>query len=140
MLLDTAARMFEQEAASKGIELRVRYLPASCDLPPLVLMRILTNLLSNAIKHCDHGRILLSARRRGENLLLELRDTGIGMDAETLARVQLAYQKGADSSGEGLGLAICHQLADAHGIDFEIASHPGRGTCCRLRIPAIFAN
>ncbi|VAV93948.1 hypothetical protein MNBD_ALPHA04-115, partial [hydrothermal vent metagenome] len=97
-------------------------------VPPLALMRIISNLVSNAIKYTDSGKVLLGARRRGNGFVIEIWDSGRGMSEEEIVRFQSAYQKGDVSEGEGLGLAICYDLARQHGLRLEVASNPGRGT------------
>jgi len=136
LIIDTAQRMFADEAAAKGIQLRAVTCTARISLTPMVIMRIYTNLVSNAVKHCNQGRIILGARRRPGGVLLQVIDTGNGMSAQQLESVMQAYQKGPDSQGSGLGLAICRQLAEEHGLGFEIASTPGVGTRCCLTIPS----
>lgn len=135
LVLDTAARMFADEAANKGLGFRCRSCSVHIRQPPLVLMRLVTNLLSNAIKHTDSGTVLLGARRNDTALEIQVLDTGKGMTPEKLEQLSRAYEKGPESSGEGLGLAICRQLAEQHGMSLLLDSQPGRGTCCRIRIP-----
>ena len=137
LVLDTAARMFCDEATDKGLRFRSHGSSVFIDRPPLILMRIVTNLVSNAVKHTASGTILLGARRRPQGLEIQVLDSGSGMDAEQLARLSQAYEKGPESSGEGLGMAICFQLAEQHGMRLDIESHPGRGTCCRIHIPRV---
>ena len=135
LVLDTAARMFSDEAKHKGLQFRNRSCSLNIRQPPLVVMRLVTNLLSNAVKHTDAGRVLLGVRRRVGALEIQILDTGKGMTAEQLQHLTQAYEKGPDSSGEGLGLAICRQLAEQHGMSLQLQSSPGHGTCCNIHIP-----
>ncbi len=137
LIIDTAQRMFADEAAARGIQLRAVACTALISLTPMVIMRIYTNLVSNAVKHCEKGRIILGARRRTGKVQLQVIDSGPGMSPQQLASVMQAYQKGPDSQGSGLGLAICRQLAEEHGLGFEIDSTPGVGTRCCLTIPSV---
>jgi signal transduction histidine kinase len=137
LVLDTTARMFSDEAAARGLRFRSRGSRVLIDRPPLILMRIVTNLVSNAVKHTASGTILLGARRRPQGLEIQVLDSGPGMDAEQLARLSQAYEKGPESGGEGLGMAICFQLAEQHGMRLDIQSSPGQGTCCRIHIPRV---
>ncbi|WP_416358985.1 ATP-binding protein [Antarctobacter sp.] len=61
-------------------------------------------------------------------------DTGSGMRPENLVRNRQAWQSGADGTGHGLGLVICHQLAAQNGLDLTGVSHSGRGTVFSLRM------
>ncbi len=93
--------------------------------PPRVLGVILRNLLGNAVRFTDvgHIRIRLLADR------VEVEDTGIGMDAATLARAfEPFYRIDATATGAGLGLSIAQRLGDRCGWPLELASKPGQGT------------
>ncbi|QDC10664.1 hypothetical protein FHY55_16120 [Oceanicola sp. D3] len=129
--LGTVRQMFEGEAASKGVLLRVAESSAEVTVPPLALMRIVTNLVSNAIKYTTEGRVVVGVRRGG-GLRLVVADTGQGMSAAEVAQFSEAYAKGAASTGHGLGLSVCFELARANGLRLEVRSEPGRGTCFTL--------
>lgn len=131
--LGTVAQMFADEAAAKGLELRVHPTQVDVTVPPLVLMRIVTNLVSNAIKYTDQGRVVVGLRR-GDGLRLCVIDTGPGMQPEEIARFRQAYAKGEASTGHGLGLSVCFELAQANGMTLDVQSEPGRGTCFSLRL------
>lgn len=135
LLLHTVKRMFQAEADSRNVELRVADCSVVIDHSPLVLMRILSNLVSNAVKHGEGGRVLLGCRRECDSLRYEIIDNGVGMDGDELARVTQPYEKGRDSAGEGLGLAICWQLAAEHGFEMRVSSVPGKGSRFALIIP-----
>ncbi len=93
--------------------------------PPRVLGVILRSLLGNSVRFTDGGGIqvrLLSDR-------IEVKDTGIGMDAATLARAfEPFYRIDATATGAGLGLSIAQRLADRCGWPLQLASTPGQGT------------
>lgn len=137
LVLETVFHMFVDEAKAKDIDLRWRPTNLTTNAPPLILMRIISNLMSNAVKHTHQGKILLGVRRRHHSITIEVHDNGTGMDAIQLEQVQQAYSKGPDSSGEGLGLAICRQLADQHNLVFFIRSKPAVGTYAGIEIPSI---
>ena len=135
LLLHTVKRMFQAEAEARGTDLRVAPCSAVITQPPLVLMRIFSNFASNAVKHCREGTVLLGCRRVNDGLRFDVIDDGPGMDSGELERVMQPYEKGADSPGEGLGLAICRQLAAEHGFELQAASTPGRGSRFSLLVP-----
>ena len=137
LLFDTVIRMFTAEAVEKNIELRCQPSTVITSQPATVIMRILSNLIGNAIKHSKDAKILLGVRRRGNMLILQVHDTGPGMNEEQLQQLSQAYRKGPDSNGHGLGLAICQQLAEQHGMQLEVRSILGRGTSCCLQISRI---
>ncbi len=135
LVQEAVGQMFADEARAKGLDLRIVASSAQVRVPPLHLMRILSNLVSNAVKYTDQGRVLVGVRRGRDHLCLQVLDTGPGMGPEDLDRTRQAWQSGADSTGHGLGLAICHQLAAQNGLDLTVVSHPGAGTVFSLRMP-----
>ena len=100
------------------------------------MRQVLMNLVGNAIKFTDSGEVSVSLRaeREGETerLIVVVRDTGIGMDAETVKRLFMPFVQ-ADSSharrfgGSGLGLAIVKQLVEMMGGAIDVRSEPGEG-------------
>ncbi len=109
------------------------------------LKQCLLNILSNAAKFTKDGVITVSVRREqiGETdcIVYGVRDTGIGMSAEQLARVFEAFLQ-ADSSiarrfgGTGLGMSITQRLAQLMGGDVKAASVQGEGSTFTLYVPA----
>jgi PAS domain S-box-containing protein len=109
------------------------------------LRQSLLNLLSNASKFTENGEVRLSARRTvrdGRNWLeFEVKDSGIGMNEEQLAKLFQAFTQ-ADASttrkygGTGLGLAITRRFARILGGDVTVESVEGKGSTFRLTIPA----
>lgn len=135
IVLDAVQQMFHEEAVSKRLQLRVVNSNMKTDVPALVLMRIVSNLVSNAIKYTDSGRVLIGVRRCDNRAVINIFDTGHGMSQAEVNQFQSAYQKGDQSDGEGLGLAICGDLAQRHGLHLEIVSQQGKGTSIRVILP-----
>ena len=109
------------------------------------LKQLLLNLVSNAIKFTpDGGRVVMSLRKSGGDALLDVQDTGIGMEAEDARRIFDRFYQ-ADSSrvrhhkseGSGLGLSIAKWIAEAHDGSISVESEPGVGTTFTVRIPHI---
>lgn len=128
-LLNNIVTMFEDEAASKGLTLSAVPTTLLVLVEPVVIMRILTNLVANAVKHTENGRILIGARRSREHVTIEVYDTGRGIAAEQIAEIFEPYRLGAESRGEGLGLAVVRDLAEANGLSISVRSELGRGSC-----------
>lgn len=103
------------------------------------LVQILFNLLHNALKYTEEGTIAVSAEVRNGQAIIEVADTGVGMDEETQARVFLPYEQGpngiSDSGGIGLGLSICKQLVELHSGELTVRSEPGIGSAFRFTLP-----
>jgi two-component system, sensor histidine kinase len=102
---------------------------------PVMLTRVIDNLVSNAIKFTRRG-VLVSARRRGGDVHLEVWDQGPGMAADGLSTPTSAEISARTNDGFGLGLLIVRRLSDALGYGVNMRSIPGRGTCVRVSIPA----
>ncbi|WP_432824651.1 sensor histidine kinase [Dactylosporangium sp. CA-092794] len=109
---------------------------------PVRLRQALGNLLSNALRHTPPGgTVTLRGRRAGDEVVLEVADTGAGLDADQLPLVFERFWR-ADPSrsratgGSGLGLAIVRGIALAHGGSVAARGAPGRGATFELRLPA----
>lgn len=103
------------------------------------LVQILFNLMHNALKFTEKGSVVVSAEVVGGQVTVYVTDTGIGMDAETRARIFMPYEQGAerinDGGGIGLGLAICTQLVELHGGELVVQSEPGKGSVFSFGLP-----
>ncbi|MGH1579104.1 sensor histidine kinase [Planktotalea sp.] len=124
--LQTVQQMFKEEAVSKGLYLRVVETTVETTAPPIVLMRILTNLVSNAVKNTDTGGVVIGLRRSTRSICVY--DSGVGMSAEELDAFQQAYMKGEASTGHGLGLSVCFELAEKNAMPLTVRSQTGRAT------------
>ena len=111
------------------------------------LRQCLFNLLSNAAKFTESGTITLSAHREpaleGDWISFAVRDTGIGMTPEQLAKLFQRFTQADETTtrkfgGTGLGLALSRAFAHLLGGDIDVASVEGQGTCFTLRVPAVF--
>ena len=111
----------------------------------LKLRQCLLNLLSNAAKFTSRGTITLSVARHervdGDRLVLEVRDTGIGMSEDGLKKLFQAFsQAEADTSqkfgGTGLGLALTRRFCTLMGGSINVESKPGQGSCFIIDLPA----
>ncbi len=105
------------------------------------LLTVFGNLLSNAIRYTPTGgRIEVNAGDEGAWVWFSVRDSGIGMTTETMARVfdkfyRAPEVKVAEPMGLGLGLAITQRLVAAHGGQLDVESQPGAGSTFRVRLP-----
>ena len=104
-------------------------------MPALALIRATSNLVANALRHAQASRIEVKVvTQDGANQLM-VSDNGEGMDEAALAQVQSAGAKSDQSDGDGLGLAIVHELAARHGFEFIIRSQLGKGTQASISLP-----
>jgi signal transduction histidine kinase len=130
---------FSIRAKEAGVEI-VRYLDP--ELPAVRLDRetfrsAVLNLLINAVQAMEGagGQLVVRTRPAGLGVLLELIDTGPGMDAETLGKVFGAFYT-TKQGGSGLGLPTARKIIEAHGGTIDVESAPGRGTKVTIWMPA----
>lgn len=100
---------------------------------PQRLRQLVRNLAANAVRAAGAGGVTLRARSDGDDVRLEVHDTGPGVPPELQAKVFEKFWTGG-AGGAGLGLAIARQVARAHGSDLTLTSRPG-DTTFALRLP-----
>ena len=104
------------------------------------LKQALFNLISNAIKFTPAGgSVRLEAKRSGDELILAVTDTGVGIPAVDQERVFEKFERGdpqARESGAGLGLSLVKSLIELHGGSVSIESRPNSGTTISCHLPA----
>ena len=112
---------------------------------PLALQQVLFNLFLNAreaMAPSHSGRLTVSARPRDGRVVIEVRDTGVGIDPEMLPDIfdPLKTSKPIDRRGHlrcgGLGLALCHEIVTENGGSISVNSEPGAGTTFTIILPA----
>lgn len=146
LVTDTAAQM-EGRLLDSPVTLHVE-VPDS--LAPVQadearLRQVLINLVGNAVKFTEAGSVTVAVRaENGIPVCLEVRDTGIGIEAEHLEKIFSAFQQADNTTsrqygGTGLGLAITRQLLDGMGFAIEVESTPGAGSTFRVLLdnPAV---
>jgi signal transduction histidine kinase len=130
-------------AEKKSLELRYAVAP---DLPTAVqdkgkLQQVLSNLLSNAVKFTpEGGSITVDAAQDGDDLVIRVTDTGVGIAAADREAVFDKFRQGANPltreyQGTGLGLSIVRELCKLMGGDVSLESEPGRGSTFIVRVP-----
>jgi len=153
-LAHSVVSLFQARALEKNIDLKLNLAsdpPTALLGDPTRIRQILLNLVDNAIKFTHRGEVELRVdfeTVHGEiGCRFAVRDTGIGMSAETQARLFQAFSQ-ADSSttrrygGTGLGLAVSRQLAELMGGQLRVESTPGVGSSFTLTLsmPATLAK
>ena len=108
------------------------------------IVQVVSNLVSNAVQHTvTGGRIHVHVSTHAETAVLTVRDDGVGMDAETAARVfELFFQarQGPERKrgGLGLGLTLARRIVELHEGTIDVASDgPGTGATFTIRLPAV---
>ena len=105
-----------------------------------LLELVLRNLVLNAIRYTDRGGLLIGCRRRGDDVSIEVYDTGIGIPAAKQDDIfrefyQLGNPERDRHKGLGLGLAIARGIADSLGHALSLSSREGQGSVFRIRVP-----
>ncbi|HEY4264255.1 MAG TPA: HAMP domain-containing sensor histidine kinase [Micropepsaceae bacterium] len=142
-LIGEAVRAITLQAEAAGIALIEDIEPW---LPPIQadrrrMRQVLINLLTNAVKftHAE-GTVRISAFRHGDNLAIQVCDTGIGMADDEIPRAlerfgQVDSRLSRKYEGAGLGLPLAKQLTELHGGHLELQSVPGAGTQVTVILP-----
>jgi PAS domain S-box-containing protein len=147
-VVEESAALLAARAHEKGLEITCLVdtaLPAVLRGDPGRLRQVLLNLLGNAVKFTSTGEVGVQARvvdsdEQQVTVELEVHDTGIGIDPQSLDRLFEAFSQ-ADASttrrygGTGLGLAISRQLVELMGGTLTVRSTPGRGSTFTARLP-----
>lgn len=140
--IDEAVGIIEPQAAYKGLTLdaECRDVPASITSDRQRFLQVLINLMGNAVKFTDSGSVSVRASSEGEALLIEISDTGPGIDPAYHEYIwqpfhQVAPTSGGKSKGTGLGLSITRELVTLLGGGISLASAPGHGATFIVRLP-----
>ncbi len=143
MLIEHVASLTEEWARKQNLKITV-LVPddkLSIRADERRLKQVMVNLISNAINYSpDGGEITLSAKRDGDFLVLSVRDTGIGIPTEDMARIFTPFEKinsnkTQQRSGAGLGLTLVKSIVELHGGSVTIDSEEGTGTSVICRLP-----
>ncbi len=138
--LERLATSFRGVAVDRQQTLIFRPTGVWVESDPALLERILSNLIANALRYtAPGGRIFVGTRRRGENMLIEVRDNGCGIASEHHDAIfdefyQIGNRARQAQRGLGLGLSIVTRLARALGIAVNLRSALGRGSTFGLLI------
>lgn len=129
-------------ADAKGIVYRSRETNLAVSSDPTLLELILRNLIINAIRYTEQGGLLVACRKRGDDVIIEVIDTGIGIAAEQQSEIfrefhQLGNSERDRQKGLGLGLAIVDGLVRSLDHQLTLVSQPNRGSIFRLRVPLV---
>ncbi len=139
VLLRSILAKLSQQLRDCGAEVTYDDLPAVMGNPDR-LMQVFENLIRNAFVHRGQAapHIHVSAVRQAEEWLFAVHDNGPGVDAASLQKMFMPFERlqGSDRPGPGLGLAICREIVERHGGHIWAESQPGCGTTLRFSLPA----
>jgi signal transduction histidine kinase len=142
-LVTSLVSTYESWIRSKGFEISVRIDDPideqSWDRE--AVSRAVLNLIDNAIKYSGEAKVLeVVLRQTADDVVIEVKDSGIGIDASDLSRIFEPYYRAQFSDtqtrrGAGLGLTLVQQIVASHGGRIEVESQPLRGSTFRLLFP-----
>jgi signal transduction histidine kinase/ActR/RegA family two-component response regulator len=134
-VLQQVCEVLREQAKAKGLRLQLVETRLWARADPAVLHTVLLNLVANAVRYCEHGGVLVGARRRGGEVQIQVWDTGIGIPEQDLPRVfdefyqaRNAHRTSAQTRGFGLGLSIVQRSAELLDARLNVHSRLGRGS------------
>jgi len=137
--IDRLRRLAQEKRITLTLQAPDNFLPVSAD--GIRMEQVFTNLLGNALKFTPSaGRVGVVVKELATELLVEIRDSGVGIPAEHLDRVfdrffRVPLPAGTEVEGTGLGLSICKAVVEEHGGRIWVESVLGKGTAFFLTIP-----
>jgi len=141
-LIAEAISSMESQARKKQIEIEVDcQSELKAKLYGFFIIQALINLIDNGIKYSPpNSKVSVSAFEEKNELVLEVRDRGIGIPGEHLPRLferfyRVDKARSREAGGTGLGLSIVRHIALLHKGNAEVQSHAGEGSVFRIRIP-----
>lgn len=139
-LLERLVTQFEGPAGEKGLKLRLFCPEVAVKTDPILLERVMTNLVSNAVRYSEQGGILIGLRKRGQNCLIQVVDTGLGIPKDKLEEIFYEFQQLDNPHrdrrlGLGLGLAIVDRVVGLLGHEIDVSSVVGKGSVFSLHLP-----
>jgi signal transduction histidine kinase len=141
-LISDTLESFSQLADKQNIHLTGQVAPDTdpVQMDAKQIGRVINNLVSNALRYTPEGQsVEILAKRDGEKVEVQVRDTGEGIPSEDLPHLFESFYRGEKSrnratGGAGLGLAIARGIILAHGGEIWVESQPGEGTTFIFRI------
>jgi two-component system phosphate regulon sensor histidine kinase PhoR len=139
-VINSIVTLFEPKATQKGLSLKTDLRPVAISADSFRIEQLLTNLIDNAIKYTEKGEVLVGLRTEGGNAIITVRDTGIGIPKEHLARIFERFyvvdkSRSRSVGGTGLGLSIAKHIATLHNGRITAESIPLTGTVFTVTLP-----
>ena len=133
--------MYGSRLAQDGIKLE--YIENDDDIPgiscdPKRLRQVFLNILDNAAKHGGEGKKIEASMSFEEgNVVVRIRDYGVGIPEDELPLVKKKFYKGSSKArGSGIGLAVCDEIVNLHGGKLKLSAADGGGTVVTVVLPA----
>ena len=136
-LVDELADFFAPQAQAAHVIMRTALpdSPVPCNVDVNLIKQAILNLMINAIEAiADAGELFVKVSAEPERAIVEVIDTGPGMDPETMQNIFTPYFS-TKKGGSGLGLPTCRRIIREHGGRLEVTSEPGKGTRFVISLP-----
>jgi signal transduction histidine kinase len=139
-VVEDACELFQPLAEDKGLTI-VTEVPTSSRVYGDIqkLQRLVANLLDNAIKYTPHeGNVTVSIDGDEAQVLLLVKDTGVGISGDDLANVFERFYRcdpSRSGAGVGLGLSLVMAIVRSHGGEVAVTSSPGKGSTFTVSLP-----
>lgn len=142
-VLERAVSSFRERLATRGIALAFEGRGARCTVQgdPDRLAQLFGNIFENCMRYTEQdGRVTVRARRDAQAIVVDIEDSGPGVDAERLPRLfdrfyRVESSRNRATGGAGLGLAICRSIVEAHGGTIEARPGSGGGLWLHIALP-----
>ncbi|MFT4652582.1 MAG: Na+/proline symporter/signal transduction histidine kinase [Patiriisocius sp.] len=127
------------KAKQKGLELRFKGLDCWVSADKTYLYRIIQNLVSNAIKYTQKGKVLLTVRKRANKILIQVRDTGIGIPKHQQVAIFGDFYRveNTNEQGVGLGLGVVKRLSQQLACKVRVDSQEHNGACFSIELISV---
>ena len=139
--LEPVMESFRPLFGKAGIELSAELEgECTCEVDREKFRHVIDNLLSNALRYTDEGgKVSVKLRREGENVIISVKDTGIGIAEKDLPNIFERFYRADESrtrvtGGSGVGLAIVKAAVEAHGGKISVESTKGEGSCFTITL------
>jgi signal transduction histidine kinase len=129
--------VFSTLIISQNVKTKIEIQDDSPKVPvdPMLMKRVFSNLFTNAVQAMPNGgQLTVSIHKKGDNAIIDVIDTGSGILKENLSKLfnPLFTTK---AKGQGLGLAVCKRLVDAHGGVINVESEVNKGSKFTVTLP-----
>lgn len=143
-ILQNCVEFLKPLASKKGIKLYMERFSEDVFIQgnPQYLSQAFINVLSNAIKFTDQGEVKISQERSGNELMIQVVDSGCGLEAAEIEQLFTPFVRGKDQQktkkeGTGLGLVIAKKLLELHKGTIEVKSIKGKGSVFIMKLPIL---